>query len=259
MSRLTSDGTRLSFQSDTVKPSLAMVAATRSAPAVVTLAVAADPSLVGTIVTVAGTGWRSLDGSAFRVDVIDDTLVMLGDSDTTGQTSDALPGTLTPVDLIEFCTASLDIVAPAGGDLDTTTVCDDVRSVRSGMPGVSTWAIAGFWDAQDGAQVRARQLYRSRQFVVYTARFQDDSGLLFQANLNTLEVHARVDEAVTLQAGGSITGQTSLLGVPADFAWIIAGLPASPSAPGWIIGGTPALPSPDMIVAGQVGLFAMGA
>jgi hypothetical protein len=257
MARVSSQGTRLWMQGTALPSGRAIASATKAAPCVVSLASPPPATFkAGAIVQIAGTGWHSLDGRAFRIDMIDGVLVMLGDSDTSHEPSTALPGTLTLVDLIEFCTASLDVAAPASDDLDTTTIYDEARTVRTGLPAINTWAADGFWDATDQAQQRAQQLYRSREMVVFTARFNDDSGLIFHANLNTLETRAGVDEAVTIATGGSISGASALLLVVPDFDWIIAGIPAAPSAPDWIIGGTPAAPSPNRIIGGQVGQIA---
>lgn len=211
MQRLTSEGTRLWMQSGTPPLGTAIASATQATPAVVTLQASSLQFAAGTIVKVAGTGWASLDGRAFQVRAVNGLDVTLADADTTGETTTVTGGTLTPIELIDFCTVSLDIVSPAGSDLDTTTIADQSRTMMSGLPGLSTWQIGGFWDITEQAQARARQLYRSREVVVFVAQLQDGTGLVFNANLHSLELHASLDQPVTIAASGTCSGSASVL------------------------------------------------
>jgi hypothetical protein len=213
MQRITSEGTRLWIQAGDLAVGEAIASITKDAPAVITLAAPSIMFFAGAIVRPQDTGWRSLNGRAFQVILVDGTDITLGDSDTSDEEDDALAGTLVPIDMIEFCTVSVEIVSPAGTELDTTTICDDARTVKPGLPAISTWQAGGFWDITDTAMRRAQALLRSREVVVFAAQFNDDSGLVFSASVNSFEVRAGVDQAVTINAGGSISGQSTMLDV----------------------------------------------
>lgn len=256
MARLTSEGARLAMQDGPLPAGSAIASASAAAPCVLSMA-GPPPFAVGAIVVVAGSGWASLDGRAFRVDVIDGALVMLGDSDASGELAAVAGGaTAAPVGLIDFCTASLDVARPASADFDTTTIYDEARTIRTGLAAINTWSAEGFWDITDLAQQRVHQLLRSRAIVVFTARYQDDSGLVFTANLNNFETRSGIDLPVSITTGGTISGPLGVFLPEPVFGFIVAGSPAVPSSPDWIIGGSPSAPSLSTIVAGQVGQFA---
>jgi hypothetical protein len=255
MKLLSTPGTRLMVQAGPTGAVASIAGLTRSAPCVATLA-GAPTFAAGDIVEVDGTGWRALDGLTFRADAIDGPLVTLGDSDTTGETAAFAAGSLAAVAFIDFCTSTLDINAPAAADFDTTTIYDDARTLRTGMPAIRTWSAEGFWDADEQAQLRVHELLRGRAIVTFAARFPDDSGLLFRANVNSFDTRTATDQAVTISTGGSISGNATLLSMAPDSNWVIAGAPASPSAPDWIIAGAPATPSAPAIIAGRVAITA---
>jgi hypothetical protein len=207
--RLSSQGTKFFVQSAAGAPTAPITAATKAAPAVLTFAAAPVGIAEGDVVVPKGFTWRSLDGRPFNVGNVssaDPFTVELVGSDTTGELNAATLGTLSEVTFGESCMATLTFTSPAGTVIDVTTLCDSARETMTGLPAVSTWQATGFWDAADPMQKTMRDLYKSGQNVVFKCVFNDGSGFMFKASVNSFDVRVGVDQAVAYTVGGNISG-----------------------------------------------------
>jgi hypothetical protein len=161
----------------------------------------------GDVVLPKGFGWKSIDGAPFQID-IDDTAktVTLLESDASAEANAATLGTITPVTFGETCVTAWTLTEPAGTTIDTTTLCDTARSIIGGLPGIPTWQVTGFWDAEDPMQKSMRDVYKSGQTRVFECRFNDGSGVLYLGTVNTYDIRAGIDQAVAYTAGGQVSG-----------------------------------------------------
>jgi hypothetical protein len=202
---------------DAVAVSADIASATKAAPAVVTFDTAVPVgTVVGSVLIPRNTGWKSLDDKPFRVSNVAGLNITLEKSDT----SDEIPDldAAASADLaqwVEFCMATLTFTSPPGNDIDVTTLCDDERETVAGMPAPSTWAATGFWDADDTVQDMLEALKRSGDKTTYQALFRDGSGLIFLATTTSFDVAAGVDQAVTLNTGGTVSGGIRKIPKPA--------------------------------------------
>ena len=230
--RLSSQGTKFFVQSAAGAPTAAATAASKAAPAEITFAAAPAGIVEGDVVVPNGFGWRSLDGRPFAVGDVssaDPFTVELVGSDTTGELNAATLGTLSEVTFGESCMATLTFTSPAGTTIDVTTLCDTARETISGLPAVSTWQATGFWDAADPMQKTLRDLYRSGQNVVFKCIFNDGSGLMFKASVNSFDVRVGVDQAIAYTVGGNISGPITDLPIDPTMVAVEAPLMQGPT------------------------------
>jgi hypothetical protein len=207
--RLSSQGTKFFVQSGSGAPTAPVTAATKAAPAVLNFAAAPVGIAEGDAVVPQGFGWRSLDGRPFvvgDVSAADPFTVELIGSDTTGELNAATLGKLVEATFGESCMATITFTSPAGTLIDVTTLCDVARETMNGLPAVSTWQATGFWDAADPMQKTLRDLYRAGKNVVFKCIFNDGSGFMFMAGVNSFDVRIGVDQAVAYTVGGNISG-----------------------------------------------------
>lgn len=218
MSRISSQGTRLYVETEAAQVAATIASATKAKPATFTFSALPDELTEGRVVRVAGTGWRSVDGKAFQISDITSNTITLADSDTSDEVPAVTLGSITPVELEEFCMATLTLSSPAGTDIDVTTMCETERETVGGLGAISTWNATGFWDGDDTVQTRLRELKRSLDNVVFAAQFRDSTGLVWVGNVNTLDIRAGVDTAVAITVGGTLSGGVYAFGadVPLD-------------------------------------------
>lgn len=212
--RQSSTGTKFSVQSGDLPAGTAVTAATKAKPAVLTVALLPVGLTAGEAVVVKGSGWKGIDDRPFTADPVAAGSITLMESDSSGETNGALAGaTVTEIEFSESCMATLTFTSPAGNTIDQTTLCDEARVTRSGMPAISTWQATGFWDAGDPVQTRLADLYDSGEYVAFRCEFADGSGLMFNACVNSLDVRAGVDQAVAITVGGAMSGKVTRFGV----------------------------------------------
>jgi hypothetical protein len=207
-----SQGTRLYVQELEPDTPANITAITSAKPTVITFGALPDTFVEGRVVIPDGTGWKSIDGMPFQISDVTGLTITLADSDTSDEADDAVLGTVSAVDLIEFCMATFGNDEPAGPDIDTTTMCDTARRTEAGLNAISTWTATGFWDSADASQTRLRELKRSGDNVVFAAQFRDSSGLVFSGNVKNLNVTAGVDQSVNISLGGTVDGTVHVLG-----------------------------------------------
>lgn len=209
MARISSQGTKMYvLDPATSLEGAGIMSATKASPCVVTFDTAIPVgAVVGSVIIPRNTGWKSLDDKPFKVSNISTLAVTLAKSDTTDEIPD-LSGDATGdlAEFTEFCMATLTFTSPPGNDIDVTTLCDDEREVVAGMPAAATWAATGFWDSADPVQDVLDSLQDSGAKTAYQAIFRDGSGLLFLATTTSFDVSAGVDQAVTLNSGGTVSG-----------------------------------------------------
>lgn len=216
--RISSQGTKMYVQDpDAVAISADITSATKAAPAVVTFDTAVPVgTVVGSVLIPKNTGWKSLDNKPFRVSNVAGMVVTLEKSDTTDELADlAATAAADLAQWVEFCMATLTFTSPPGNDIDVTTLCDDEREVVAGMPASATWAATGFWDADDTVQDLLEALQKSGDKTAYQATFRDGSGLIYLATTTSFDVGAGVDQAVTLNTGGTVSGGLRKIPKPA--------------------------------------------
>lgn len=212
--RQSSTGTKFSVQSTDLPGGVSITAATKAKPSVLTLATVPSTITLGAPVVVRDTGWKSIDDRPFTADPVTGTSVTLKESDTSGEPNAALVGAKgAAIPFSESCMATLVFNRPAGNTIDTTTLCDEARVTQSGMPAIATWQATGFWDASDAVQSRLADLYESGEYVFFRCEFADGSGLMFKANVNSMDVRAGVDQAVAITVGGAMSGKVTRFGV----------------------------------------------
>lgn len=214
MSRISSQGTVIKIQSGAAAVDTSPITAvTKAAPAVLTIAT--SDAVLGDIVVPSGTGFPSIDGRPFKVSAKTATNVTLEDSDTTDEPGTAnADGVLNIPPMVELCRSTFTVNNPAGATIDVTTLCDDAHKIVSGLPAIGTWQANGFYDYTDAAMLKARSYYRSGEVVTFMATFRDQSGLVFNANVNVYDIAAGINAAVTNNLGGNIDGLVSAF-VPA--------------------------------------------
>jgi hypothetical protein len=205
--RQVSQGTRFLVQSEDLGVGTVITAATNAAPANLQYASLPAEFVPGVLVFVQDTGWKSLDDRPFQISSISADATVLGDSDTTDE-EDAMAaaGNVVEVPLTEACMATLTITSPEGTQIDLTTMCEDARVTKPGLPALSTWQATGFWDITEATQRRLRTLYRSREQVVFETLFPDGSGLAFVASVGSFDVRGGVDTAIGITVGGTCSG-----------------------------------------------------
>jgi hypothetical protein len=212
--RQSSTGTKFSVQSGDLPVGTAISAGTKAKPSVLTVAAAPAGLVTGEAVVVRASGWKSLDNRPFTADPVAGTSITLKESDTNGEPKGALAGaTVAEIPFSESCMATLVFNSPAGNVIDQTTLCDEARVTTSGMPAIATWQATGFWDATDAVQTRLHELYSSGEYVAFRCEFPDGSGLMFNANVNSFDVRAGVDQAVAIAVGGAMSGKVTRFGV----------------------------------------------
>jgi hypothetical protein len=212
--RQSSTGTKFSVQTGDLAAGTAITSATRAKPAVVTVAALPVGLVEGEAVSVRGSNWKSVDNRAFTADPVVANAITLNESDSSDEMNAALVGaTIVEISFSESCMATLTFNSPAGNVIDQTTLCDEARVTTSGMPAISTWQATGFWDATDAVQSRLADLYSSGAYVFFRCEFADGSGLMFNANVNSFDVRAGVDQSVAITTGGSMSGKVTRFGV----------------------------------------------
>ena len=220
MSRISSQGTTIFIESADAPAGDPITAAAKAKPCVLTVTTAT--AVVGDVVVPRGTGFSSLDDRPFPVIAAAAGSITLGDSDTTGEAGVVAAGTLELPPLEELCRSTFTINNPAGATIDVTTLCDDAHKIVSGLPAIGTWQANGFYDKDDVAMWAARDYYRSGEIVTFKVIFRDGSGLAFAANVNTFDVTAGINAAVTNNMGGNISGLVSAIPAPADITGLEA-------------------------------------
>jgi len=125
---------------------------TNSKPATVTVSTTdIDKFQQGDVVTIAGTGWVSLDGKTFVVGAVSDDVYAfaLAGSDASGESAPATTGTVTNIeaDLVEFCLSTIDYAQSPAQAISVGTTCDPSAQI-AGEPQAGTLSIAGFVDFQ---------------------------------------------------------------------------------------------------------------
>jgi hypothetical protein len=228
MSRLSSQGSTIRIQAAGTPSSTTASAATKANPCVLT--VGATPPVVGDIIVPRNTGWPSLDGMPFKVKTVVTSNVTLEDSDTTNETATfAVAGaTIDRPTFLELCRSNFVANNPAGSVIDVTTLCDDAHRIVAGLPAVGTWTGAGFYDKNDAALFRARDAYRSGAKVVLDVMAVDGSGWCFMAIVNTFDLSAGVNAAITANLGGQIDGRINFYVTPAAGYVVPAGFSEEP-------------------------------
>jgi hypothetical protein len=214
MSRLSSQGSIIRIQAGGTVSSTTVSAATKAAPCVLT--VGATPPVVGDIVVPRNTGFSSLDGMPFKVKAVVTSNVTLEDSDTTGETGAfAVAGaTIDRPTFIELCRSNFVANSPAGAVIDVTTLCDDAHRIVAGLPAVGTWTAAGFYDKNDAALFRARDVTRTGAKVVLDVMAVDGSGWCFMVIVNTFDINLGVNAAINANLGGQIDGRVNWYATP---------------------------------------------
>jgi hypothetical protein len=214
MARMSSQGTVISIQAAADAAPATIASVTKAKPAVLTMSATLDPTLVvGAVVTPKGTGFASLDGRTFKVVAIDATAktVELGGSDTSKEAGTMTAGaTLANPTMIELCRSTLTLSSPAGATVEVTTLCDTGHRIVSGLPAISTYEANGFFDIEDAAMLTAREYYASGEIVAFDARFPDGSGMCWQGNVNSFNVAAGINAAITNNIGGQVDGLTTI-------------------------------------------------
>lgn len=214
MSRISSQGTVVQIQSAPNAAGVAISAATKAKPAVLTgVGMTIE---VGDVVVPKNSGWASLDGRPFKVAAASATSITLEDSDTVSEVNVFGAGaTLESPSLVELCRSTFTVNNPAGATIDVTTLCDEAHKIVSGLPAIGTWQANGFYDYNDAAMLAARDYYRSGEIVTIVATFRDKSGIAFNANVNLFDISAGVNAAVTNNLGGNVDGLVSIFPPPA--------------------------------------------
>ena len=210
MSRIRSEGTKMYVQTAEEGAAVPMTAITKAAPCVITFSALPDEFVDGRIVVPDGTGFRSIDGKPFQIDVSGSTITLL-DSDTSDEPDEAVLGTVTGVGMTEFCAGTANLTEGAGTDIDMTTMCDDERVTDTGLPAAPTWSATGFHDKDDASQSRMYALKRSKEKVVFAVQYRDNSGYTFLSNVNNYETRTGVDQPVAITAGGTVSKGTRRL------------------------------------------------
>jgi hypothetical protein len=216
---ISSQGTTFSMQTAMGAPSAPVTAATKAAPVVLTFTTLPVGLNAGDVVIPQGFGWKSIDGSPFQVDIdsVAKTVTLL-ESDASKEASAATLGTITPVTMSETCVTGWTLTEPAGTTIDTTTLCDTVRQIIGGLPGIPTWQVTGFWDSQDPMQKTMRDVYKSGKTVVFECRFNDGSGVLYLGTVNTYDIRVALDQAIAYTAGGQVSG--GVTDIPFDASYV---------------------------------------
>jgi hypothetical protein len=219
--RQSSTGTKFSVQSHDLPAGAALSAATKAKPCKLTMAAVPGTMTDGVAIVVRESGWKTIENRPFTASDVTVTTVDLTESDTTDEVNGMLTtarGAVIPWS--ESCMATLVFNSPAGNVIDQTTLCDEARVTTSGMPAIATWQATGFWDATDAVQSRLHDLYGTGEYVAFRCEFPDGSGLMFNANVNSFDVRAGVDQAVAIAVGGAMSGKVTRFGVadPADLA-----------------------------------------
>jgi hypothetical protein len=218
--RISSQGTVIMIDDAVTPPTAAILSATHAKPCVITLAVAATPPVVGTVIVPRNTGWLSIEGTPFKVKSVAAQAVTLEDSDSSREqnpinTTGTPPATLDMPTFIEMCRSTFQANNPAGATIDVTTLCDNAHRIVAGLPAIGTWTAAGFYDCKDTAIARARDAYRSGDDVIIDVRLPDGCGLTFAAIVNTFDVTLGINAAVANTLGGQIDGQVHFYETPA--------------------------------------------
>jgi hypothetical protein len=219
MARISSQGSVIMIGSQTVPTPINIVSATKAKPCVITVAAGPSP-VVGDIVVPRHTGWYSIDAMPFKVMAVTAGAITLEDSDTTREpnainTTGTPAGTIEVPTFLELCRSNFNIAQPAGATIDTTTLCDTAHRIVPGLPAISTWTAAGFYDCQDLALAAARDYYRAGTKVVIDVRLPDGCGYTFMAIVNTYDVTLGVNAAVANTLGGQVDGQVHFYKTPA--------------------------------------------
>ena len=219
MSRISSQGSVIMISDDTAPTPIDIVSATKAKPCVITVAAGTSP-VKGDIIVPRNTGWNSIEAMPFKVSAVAAGAITLEDSDTSRETAD-INTTGTPAatievpTFVELCRSNFTANQPAGATIDVTTLCDIAHRIVPGLPAISTWNAAGFYDCNDIALERARDVYRSGEKVVIDVRLPDGCGFTFMGIVNTFDVTLGINAAVANTLGGQIDGRISFYKTPA--------------------------------------------
>src|SRR5262245_25755525 len=221
MSRISSQGTVIMISdADMDAVSVAITAATKAKPCVLTITTGASDPVVGDIVVPRNTGGLSLEGMPFKVSAVTAGAVTLEDSDTSDEVADINTtgdpaASISKPTFLELCRSNFTANNPAGATIDVTTLCDIAHRIVAGLPAIGTWSAAGFWDCDDTALFRARDYYRSGEDCILDIRLADGCGMTFAAIVNTFDVTLGINAAVANTMGGQIDGQMHFYKTPA--------------------------------------------
>jgi hypothetical protein len=214
--RLASQGSTIMISDGAAPTSTVVTAATKAKPCVLTITTGADDPVVGDIVVPRGTGWNSIEGMPWKVSAVAAGAVTLEDTDTTNEVSALAAGaTVEKSTFLELCRSNFTANSPAGATVDVTTLCDLAHRIVPGLPAISTWTAAGFYDCSDTGIARARDAYRTGDKVQIDVRMPDGCGFTFMGIVNTFDVTLGVNAAITNSIGGQVDGGISFYKTPA--------------------------------------------
>lgn len=207
MAEQMSQGARFYIWDGAAPTSHTITAVSKASPCIIAVG-SATGLAVGDIVVPKNTGFKTIDEMPFRVGAVSTLNITLEDSDTSDEagTANVSTSSLDEYAVIEWCLVDFAQQSPAGTVIDVTTMCDVARRTRSGLGGQQTWTGSGFWDIADPAFPIVRAAYRSGDQQVFKLQFKDNTGVLFRGTLDSLDMAAGVDKAVTRNAGGKISG-----------------------------------------------------
>jgi hypothetical protein len=133
--------------------------------------------VVGELVFLDGTGWKSLDGKLHRIVAVVTTAASEAvtiSTDTFAETAPLEAGTVGNVlgwsECVCFADWNQDAATP--GEVDVTTVCDTIRVNLPGLPNLGTIAFSGPADLDDDGQValQAAEADALPRFVMWRTR-----------------------------------------------------------------------------------------
>jgi hypothetical protein len=215
MARISSQGSVIMISDDIDTASVAITAATKAKPCVLTISGTGTAPAVGDIVVPRGTTWNTIEGMPFKVSAVSSLEITLEDSDTSGEVADiAVAATLSLPTFLELCRSNFTANQPAGTTIDVTTLCDVAHRIVAGLPAIATWTAAGFYDCDDTALARARDYYRSGEDAVFDIRLPDGCGFTFMGIVNTFDVTLGLNAAVANTIGGQVDGQVHFYKTP---------------------------------------------
>ena len=231
MARISSQGSVIMVSDDIDTVSIAITAATKAKPCVVTVAVGGTTPVVGDIVVPRGTGWNTIESMPFKVSAAAAGALTLEDSDTSDEVAAiATAATVSVPTFLELCRSNFTANQPAGTTIDVTTLCDIAHRIVAGLPAIATWTAAGFYDCGDQALSRTRDYYRSGEDAVFDIRLPDGCGFTFMGIVNTFDVTLGINAAVANTVGGQVDGQVHFYKTP-PVGFVAASMRRQPVSP----------------------------
>jgi hypothetical protein len=217
--RIGSQGTVIMISDETAPTPITIVSATKAKPCVITVAAGPAP-IVGDIIVPRNTAWNSIEAMPFKVSAVAAGAVTLEASDTSAEpnninTTTTPVGTIEVPTFIELCRSTLTINQPAGATIDVTTLCDIAHRIVPGLPALSTWTAAGFYDCTDAAIDRASEAYQTGEKVTLDVRNADGCGVTFTAIVNSFDLTWAVNAAIGNTIGGQVDGRVNRYRTPA--------------------------------------------